>query len=118
MLQAAAFALSLTAILGPLAAPAAAAPQTPEPSPSASLARVKNAIDKTPSRSLRFDVKVAMPVATFKTTTERDYMVPFVAQLRKEFELTPLQKQSAEWASKCCGLNLLSLSKGLKGRRR
>ena len=120
MLQAAAWALSLTAILGPLAARTAAAQRAPEQSPPVSLSRVKDAIEKTPPQSLKFDVTVSMPVATFKTTTERDYVVPFIEQLRKEFELTPLQKQSAEWASKCCGLNLLSLTKGLKGawRRR
>lgn len=119
MLHAAAFALSLTAILGPVARSAAAAPQTPEPSPS-SLARVKDSIERTPPQSLKFDAKMTMPVATFRTTTQRDYVVPFIEKLRTEFELTPLQKQSAEWASKCCGLNLLSLTKGLKGawRRR
>ena len=120
MLRAAAFALALTAILGALGARLAAAPQAPEQVPVASLSRVKDALDKAPPLSLKFDVKMAMPVATFRTTTQRDYMLPFVEQLRKEFELTPLQKQSAEWASKCCGLNLLSLTKGLKGawRRR
>jgi hypothetical protein len=120
MLQAAAFALSLTAVMGLLATPIAAAPQAPEPARPAPLSRVKDAIEKTPPQSLKFDVKMTMPVATFRTTTQRDYMLPFVEQLRKEFELTPLQKQSAEWASKCCGLNLLSFTKGLKSawRRR
>jgi len=59
-----------------------------------------------------------VPVATFRTTTQRDYMIPFVERLRKDFELTPLQRQSAEWASKCCGMNLLTLTKGLTGALR
>jgi hypothetical protein len=33
--------------------------------------------------------------------------------LRKEFELTPLQRQSADWSSKCCGLNLAALTESL-----
>jgi hypothetical protein len=108
----------LPKILGPLSARAAATPQATEHAPPASLARVKDAINRAPARSLKFDLKMPVPVATFKTTTQRDYMIPFVEQLRKDFELTPLQRQSAEWASKCCGLNLLTLSKGLKRRAR
>jgi hypothetical protein len=51
------------------------------------------------------------PVATFRVSVDtRVFGLSIVDQLRKEFELTPLQRQSAEWRSKCCGVNLLSLA--------
>jgi hypothetical protein len=52
-------------------------------------------------------IERTVPVATFKTTTEaRVLMLPFDEYLRKELELTPMQRQSADWASRCCGLDL------------
>ena len=33
-------------------------------------------------------------------------MLTFHEYLRKELELTPLQRQSADWASRCCGIDL------------
>ena len=33
-------------------------------------------------------------------------MLTFEEQLHKDLELTPLQRQSADWASRCCGLDL------------
>jgi hypothetical protein len=54
------------------------------------------------------------PVATFTVTVnERVFGLPIVEQLRKDFELTPLQRQSADWRAKCCGINLLSLADGI-----
>jgi hypothetical protein len=46
----------------------------------------------------------------FKTgVDQRIYGLTLDEQLRKEFTLTPLQRQSAEWASRYCGLNLNQL---------
>ena len=51
-----------------------------------------------------------LPVATFKTSVEqRVFVLTFEEQLRKDFTLTALQRQSAEWASRCCGLDLNQL---------
>jgi len=51
-----------------------------------------------------------LPVATFKTSVnQRVYVLSLEEQLRKDFTLTALQRQSADWASKCCGLNLNQL---------
>jgi hypothetical protein len=66
-------------------------------------------------QSLRFDARMPVPAATFKVTvTQRIFVVPIMDSLRKQFELTPLQRQSAEWSSKCCGLSIAALSEGLQ----
>ncbi len=55
------------------------------------------------------------PVATFRVSVDtRVFGLSIVDQLRKEFELTPLQRQSADWRAKCCGVNLLSLADVIK----
>ena len=83
-----------------------AAPQQ-ETHPSAdSLSRIKRELEKTPAEQLKLDLQ--LPVATFRTTVEqRRFMVSFDEWLRKEFELTPFQRQSQEWRSKCCGIDLI-----------
>ena len=40
-------------------------------------------------------------------------MLPFYEYLRKELELTPLQRQSADWASRCCGIDVGRLFNGI-----
>src|SRR5574339_1033926 len=97
-------ALSLAAMLWP--AFAEAAPQAPV-APRDSVEQVRAALSRTPSQSLRFDARMPTPVATFKVTVDaRVFGLSIVDQLRKEFELTPLQRQSADWRAKCCGINL------------
>ena len=54
------------------------------------------------------------PAAVFRTSVnQRTFTTTVVDQLRKQFELTPLQRQSAEWSAKCCGLNLLNVAKSV-----
>jgi hypothetical protein len=97
-----------------LSARASAAPQDPGAAPPTSFERVQDTLNRTPSKSLKFDVRVPVPAATFKVTvTGRPFVVPIMDSLRKEFELTPLQRQSADWSSKCCGLNLAALTESL-----
>jgi hypothetical protein len=113
-LQTTTLVLSLVAILGPLSAGAAAAPQSPENVPPVSLERVQDALNNTPAQSLKFDAKMPVPAATFRVTVnQRVFVLPILETLRKNFELTPLQRQSADWSSRCCGVNLLALSKSL-----
>jgi hypothetical protein len=101
-------ALSLAALVWPVSAETA--PQEPNGS-SDSVEHVRSGLHRTPSQSLKFDARMPTPVATFKVTVdERVFGLPIVEQLRKDFELTPLQRQSAEWRAKCCGLNLLTLA--------
>jgi hypothetical protein len=79
--------------------------------PPVSLNRIREGVVRTPA--LRLDQKP--PTPTFRTTTEgRVLMLPFQEYLRQQLELTPLQRQSADWASRCCGFDLGQLFKGLE----
>ena len=104
--------LLVTAMLWPVSA--LAAPQEPTGSP-ASVDHVRASLNRTPPRSLKFDARMPAPVATFRVTVdERVFGLPIMDQLRKEFELTPLQRQSADWRAKCCGVNLLAVADGIE----
>ena len=103
-------AVFILATLGPLSTECVAQGDVKAPEP-VSVERVKESLDRTPSRSLKFDARMPVPAATFRVTvSERAFVVPIMESLRKQFELTPLQRQSAEWSSKCCGLNLAMLT--------
>jgi hypothetical protein len=68
-------------------------------------------VARTPA--LKLDSKPPNP--TFRTTIEgRALMLPFQDHLRQQLELTPLQRQSQEWASSCCGIDVGRLFKGLE----
>jgi hypothetical protein len=99
--------------------PAAAVAQAPaaQAAPPVSVARVAKGLGQKPAAQ-RLKVNVPVPAATFRTSVEREYMLPFKEQLHKEFALTTLQRQSQEWASKGRGLNLLQLAKGAKAAYR
>ena len=86
-----------------------AAPQAPRSEVPGSLERIREALEKPPAR---LDMKWPLPVTTFKTgVDQRLYVLSLEEQLRKEFTLTLLQRQSYEWGSRCCGFNLLSLNR-------
>ena len=58
-------------------------------------------------KALDVEVPQSLAVVRFEITVEaRPYMLSFEEQLRKDLELTPLQRQSHDWASRCCGLDL------------
>jgi hypothetical protein len=93
---------------------AGAAPQEPAGSPAA-VDHVRATLNRTPSQSLKFDARMPQPVATFRVSVDTSvFGLSIVDQLRKEFELTPLQRQSAEWRAKCCGINLLSVADAIE----
>jgi hypothetical protein len=84
-----------------------AAPQQRSEVPPVSLDRIRGALDKAPPLRLTATVPMPLPVPTFRTRVDQRVFVPTLEEhLRKEFALTVLQRQSAEWASKCCGFNL------------
>lgn len=91
----------------------AAAPQQPAGVPPDSLERITRKLEKTPSPRPRFDVPLQLPVATFRTRNQRAFVLTLEEELRKEFTLTLLQRQSQEWASRCCGLNLIQVVKSV-----
>jgi hypothetical protein len=107
-LQATAFAVfSLVVLVVCLSASLEAGPQQPTNVPVVSLERIREGLEKTPV--LKLDAQSQLPVAIFRTSVEqRVYVLAFEEQLRKEFSLSPLQRQSQEWASKCCGSTSIS----------
>ena len=79
-----------------------------------SLERIRTAVEKPEVSLLRVDVPVPVPVARFETSVEvRSFMLSFEEQLHKDLEPTPLLRQSREWASRCCGLDLNVLFKAI-----
>ena len=109
----AAFCLFVSIAGSPAAAEAQAGPASQEQAtePPVSLDRIREGVARTPA--LKLDQK--QPTPTFRTTTEgRPLMLPFHEYLRKELELTPLQRQSADWASRCCGVDLGQVFKGVE----
>jgi hypothetical protein len=104
------------AVLGPLAlvvfssATLGAAPQgppagTPSQDAPVSLDRIREDLARTPR--LKLDVPLGLPVATFKVHVEQRVWVPTLQEwLDETFTMTEIQRQSADWASRCCGINL------------
>jgi hypothetical protein len=89
-----------------------AAPQQETHATADALSRIKRELQKTRTDKLKLDPQ--LPVATFRSTVEqRRYMLTFEEWLRKEFELTPFQRQSQEWRSKCCGIDLIGWKNAL-----
>lgn len=86
----------------------AAAPQQP---PSGELPvsfeRIRTALEKPEVHALDAAVPLPLPAVRFDVKVEgRTYMLSFEEQLHKDLEPTLLQRQSRDWASKCCGLDL------------
>ena len=101
----------LTLVVRP-AGTAAAAPQEPSSVPPLSLERIREELEKSPAERLRLDVPLPPPRPTFKSRVDqRVFVLTLEEDLHKEFDLNELQRQSAEWASKCCGYNLGQLVK-------
>ena len=93
-----------------------AAPQQPSDVPAVSLDRIREDLAKTPA--LKLDVQSQLPVATFRTSVEqRVYVLTFEEQLHKEFDLNAFQRQSADWASKCCGIDVGQVVKSIERAR-
>lgn len=73
---------------------------------STSVDRIKDRLQKPPAPPLRPVVREQLrPV--FRTRIERRPFVPTLEEdLRKTFALTDFQRQYAEYASRCCGIDL------------
>jgi hypothetical protein len=82
-----------------------------------SVTRVRREVRRPAAITL--NPELMAPVAVFRVTVERRQLMPtFLEQLRKEFALTDLQRQSQEWRSKCCGINLLGVLDGVRAAAR
>ena len=111
---------TLIAVLSPLAvvvcpsASLGAAPQQPAGVPPVSVERIQEQLNKNFAPALR-DWSLQPPVATFRSGVEqRVFVLTFEEQLRKDFTLNALQRQSADWGSRCCGLDLGLLFNGIE----
>jgi hypothetical protein len=85
-----------------------AAPQQPAGDPPVSLERIKEELEKPPPRRLESDAPLHIPL-TFKSRNQTVFVPTLQEHLHKQFDLNLLQRQSADWASQCCGLNLGAL---------
>lgn len=95
-------ALGFLIVSGPVGGDQATAAQASAP---VSLERVRAGLQKPPT--IEIDATALLPVATFRTAVDQPrFVLTFEEWLRGEFEMTDLQRQSAEWGSKCCGLSL------------
>ena len=111
----------LALIVGPTtldAAPQSPAKDTPAQELPVSLDRISKQLSKPAPIQLKADTQM-WPVATFRVSVEqRVYVLPFKDWLDKEFKLTDLQRQSADWAARCCGISLGSLFQKLEDAQR
>lgn len=95
-----------------------ALPQQPASVLPVSLDRVREELKKPPP-AIDPDRPLEQPVATFRMVIEQPRFVPTIHEwIAREFTVTALQRQSAEWGEKCCGMNLISLWKGVARVRR
>jgi hypothetical protein len=100
------------------AAPQPPAKDTTERDLPVSVDRIARQLSKPAPIELKVDTQT-LPVATFRVSVEqRVYVRPFKEWLEKEFELNDLQRQSADWASRCCGINLGPLFQKLEDTQR
>jgi hypothetical protein len=91
------------ALVAGLTATAGAAQQPAGEDLPVSLERIRKELAK-PEPGLKLDRPLEATVPTFRTRIEqRVYMLSFEEWLEKEFEMTDLQRQSADWAARCCG---------------
>jgi hypothetical protein len=107
--------VSLSAVGVCLSETLRAAPQEPTKDLPVSVDRIREELAKTPPTALKLDMPVQMPVATFRTRVDqRVFVLPLEEWLEKKLEMGVLQRQSADWAARCCGISIDSLLKGVK----
>jgi hypothetical protein len=93
----------------------AAAPEEPGGEPPVSLERIRAGLEKPNTLSLALVPPEPVARPRFKSSIEeRNYMLSFEEQLRKDLEPTLLLRQSRDWASRCCGMDLSILFKGIE----
>ena len=95
-----------------------AAPQQPDSVPPVSLSRIREGLEQPSTVRLRTDVPFQLPVVFRSRVDQRVFVLTLEQALHKEFDLNILQRQSADWAAKCCGYNLGSILKVVNDARR
>ena len=95
------------------AATPGAAPRQSESAPPVSLNRIREGLEQAPALRLNTDVLLQLPPIFKSRVDQRVFVLTLEEALHKQFDLNLLQRQSAEWASKCCGYNLGQLVKSV-----
>ena len=113
--RAAASAIFILALGLFVAAPDGAA-QQPQPNDlPVSLERIRDELEVAVPSRLKLDMPVEKPVARFRTRVDQTvYVLTLDEWIDKEFNLIGIQRQSADWASKCCGIGLDPLFKSVE----
>jgi hypothetical protein len=72
-------------------------------------------VDKPEVHVFVITVPLQLEVPRFETSVEvRSYMLSFEEQLWKDLEPMPLLRQSRDWASRCCGIDVNLLLKPIE----
>ena len=102
--------------LGLIVAVTPAAAQQPQRSDlPVSLERIRDELEVAAPSRLKLDMPVATPIPTFRTRVDQTvYVLTLDEWIDKEFNLIGIQRQSADWASKCCGIGLDPLFKSVE----
>jgi hypothetical protein len=99
--------------LGVCARTVVAAPQQQAQDSADSVQHVRTQLDKPPVPTLK-NAPPPRPLPTFRTSVDgRVWVLTLEEQLHKQFDLGPLQRQSADWSARCCGINLIQVAKGI-----
>jgi hypothetical protein len=114
--RATASAICIQLALGLFVAAPAAAAQQPQPNDlPVSLERIRNELEVAVPSRLRLDMPVERPAPRFRTRVDQTvYVLTLDEWIDKEFNLIGIQRQSADWASKCCGIGLDPLFKSVE----
>lgn len=92
-----------------------AAAQEPTTDLPVSLDRIREELARTPPTRFKLNTPPEIPVAIFRTQVkQRIYVLSLEDWLHKEFELNDIQRQSADWAAKCCGIAVAPLIKSME----
>ena len=110
--------LSVLALLMGLSATLDAAPQEPSTAPPVSLDRIKEELAKRPPRQFKSDMELQVPVTFKSRVDQRVFVMTLEEALHKEFDLNEIQRQSANWASMCCGYDLGQLFQMIEDKMR
>jgi hypothetical protein len=111
---------ALALAVGP-SATVGAEPQQPADGSPVSLERIKEELGRAPARDFKPEAPVQLRPTFRSRVDQRVFVLTLEEALHKEFDLNELQRQSAEWSSKCCGYNIGQLvemaSEALRARK-
>jgi len=94
-------------------APLPASAQTSAVAPS-SLARVREGVERPVVRNLAPSAPVRLRPTYRARVDQRVFVRTLEEDLHKTFDMNDLQRQSAAWAARCCGIDLGRVFRGMQ----